>query len=172
MIDVLEARLHEAMSNRAMVDAMLRGMAHFDRYRASLPLLPGGYTRTLLQKTGDFELVGMHWAPGSLSAIHDHGDSRCWVVVMEGMLDVDNYDRHDDGGLQADLTHGSSIEVVRGDLDHRLNRRELHKVRNTRDCSAYSLQLYSPSLTEYTVVNEQTGICSKAAALYDAVFDL
>lgn len=172
MIDSLEPRLASVMEDGAMVHAMLRGIDAYERYRAHLPLQSAGYTRTLLYKTSGFELVAMLWAPQSVSPIHDHGESRCWVVVMEGMLDVDNYDRRDEHAMTADIVRASSVTVKRGELDHRLSWRELHRVRNTGTANAYSLQLYAPSLTTYTVVQEETGICRTVPALYDSLFDL
>ena len=172
MIDSLETRLHSVMDDGAMVHAMLRGIDAFDRYRTQLPVKTDGYTRTLLYKTSGFELVAMLWSPKSVSPIHDHGESRCWVVVMEGMLDVENYDRRDEREMNAEIVHASSMTVNRGELDHRLSWRELHRVRNTGTAGAYSLQLYAPSLTTYTVVQEESGICRTVPALYDSLFDL
>lgn len=172
MIDTLEARLRAVLPESAMLTAMLRGIDAFARYRDSLPFARSAYTRTLLHKGDGFELVAMHWAPASVSGIHDHGDARCWVVVLDGVLDVDNYDRLDDGGAVAKLAHAGSMAVRAGDLDHRLNRRELHRVRNEQASSAYSLQIYSPSIEQYTIVNEQTMACTTARALHDFILDL
>ena len=172
MIETIETRLHSAMNDRTMVDAMLRALEGFQRYRDVLPFVPAGYTRTLLQKTADFEMVAMLWAPQSVSAIHDHGDSRCWVLMIAGALDVDNYDRLDDREARADIVHSGSIVVERGELDHRLNWRELHRVRNARPESAYMLQIYSPLLRTYCVVNEHTRMTLSVQALYDSIYDL
>lgn len=173
MIDALENRLQDAMQAPVMVDAMLRGIESFDRYRDSLPFIPAGYTRTLLLKRPEFELVAMQWSPGSTSAIHDHGTSRCWVMVMDGTLDVENFDRKDDGtGDRADILLASSVVIGRGELDHRLNWRELHRVRNIRERSAYSLQLYSPTLVQYHTIDEHGGYTHVVPALYDFTLDL
>lgn len=172
MIESFETRLEEAIQNPEMIDAMLAGIKAFRQYRASLPSLPYAYTRTLLVKRADFELVAMQWSPGSVSQLHDHGDSRCWVAVVEGAIDVDNFERRDAGGPHAALEYTSSQRLTAGDTDHRLNWRELHKVRNTGEMSAYSLQIYSPALSEYHVFDETTGLYTTALAYYDSVVDL
>ncbi|HEV7179558.1 MAG TPA: cysteine dioxygenase family protein, partial [Candidatus Baltobacteraceae bacterium] len=127
----------------------------------------------LLHKTDAFELVAMHWAPGSVSPIHDHGASRCWVVMLEGALDVDNYDRLDDGSEPKALIRMSShVRVARGELDHRLNWRELHRVRNASDASAFSVQVYAAPQFDFTIVDGDSFECRRVLAKYDAVYDL
>lgn len=172
MIGAFEERLEAVIQDPQMIDAMLRGIDAFEQYKQSLPFLPYGYTRTLLVKRPEFELVAMQWAPGSVSELHDHGDSRCWVALVEGALDVDNYERRDPRGTHAELTHTSSIRVAAGEVDHRLNWRELHRVCNTGDVSAYSLQIYSPALSEYHVFDAKTGSFTTALAYCDATYDL
>lgn len=172
MIDSLEARLEDAIQHREMLEAMMRGINAFAQYKALLPEIPGSYTRTLLLKKPDFELVAMQWSPGSLSELHDHGEARCWVAVMEGAIDVENFDRRDSGGSHAALTYVSSLRLVSGDTDHRLTWRELHRVRNSGKTSAYSLQIYSPSIGEYRVFDADTGSHTTAVANYDHVLNL
>ena len=174
MIDSLEVRLEAAIENHEMIGAMLRGIAAFGEYKSLLPFSEQSYTRTLLLKRPDFELVAMLWAPGSVSELHDHGDARCWVAVVEGAVDVENFARRDAGGngSHAQLAFTESMRVGTGDVDHRLNQRELHRVSNTAERSAYSLQIYSPMLTEYHVFDAQTGLCTTALAHYESIVEL
>ncbi len=173
MIDSLETRLEAAIENAEMTGAMLRSIKAFESYKALLPLIPQSYTRTLLLKRPDFELVAMQWAPGSVSELHDHGDSRCWVALVEGAIDVENFERRDAApGPHAHLAFTESMRIGTGDVDYRLNWRELHRVRNTGEHSSYSLQIYSPMLTEYHVFDEQTGFCTTALAHYDSIIEL
>lgn len=148
------------------------GAGAFERYRSALPILTGGYSRTLLRKTADYELVAMLWTPGCRSPIHDHADSRCWVLVLEGAIDVANFERLDDGEERANLRATGAASLCAGARDHRLNWRELHRVGNSTAENAYSLQLYAPRLTTYRVVEEETQEVRFVPARYDAVFDL
>ncbi len=172
MIDSLEARLEEAIRHPEMIEAMLRGVNGFAHYRTLLPAIPYAYTRTLLLKRPDFELVAMQWSPGSVSELHDHGDARCWVAVVEGAIDVENFERRDVGAPRAELSYTSSLRLAAGSTDHRLNSRELHRVRNTGETSAYSLQIYSPEIGEYRVFDANDGSYTMAVAHYDSVLNL
>lgn len=169
MIVSLDEQIEREVRNAEFISALREGRERFAQYRSSVPFIERSYSRTCLMRNDAFELVAMQWAPGSLSPIHDHGDSRCWVVILEGALDIDNYDRLDDlSGPHADVKHASSMHLTAGQLDHRYNRRELHKVRNTGEQSTYSLQLYAAPLTHYITVDESTGLCGRLEAAYEA----
>ncbi|MDE2481509.1 MAG: cysteine dioxygenase family protein [bacterium] len=172
MTDISERTLADVIGIPHFVAAMQRGMARFADYRALMPNVARAYTRTLLEKRDDYELVAMLWAPASRSPIHDHGDSRCWVVVLEGAIDVDNYERLDDDERTPNLRPTSNERVARGSIDHRLNDRELHRVQNRTDAPAFSLQLYASPLGEYTIADDLTGLWRRMPSHYDAIFDL
>jgi cysteine dioxygenase len=173
MISSFDGLLEHSMENPTLVAAMKAAIAGFPKYRSAIPFEQGGYTRTLLRKTPEFELVAMQWAPGSKSPIHDHGSSRCWVAILEGELHVENYDRLDDGFQQiAKLQHTFDVRMACGQLDHRLDWRELHRVSNTAPESTFSLQLYAAPQTQYTVIDGETMVCSRALPTYDSIFDL
>ncbi len=156
MIAGLRDALHEAMANHAFAEAMLSSIGCFQDYRDAMPFAAGTYTRTRLQRNDDFEIVAMLWAPGSRSPIHDHGESRCWVVMLDGDLDVENFQRLDDGsGAIADLRSFAPARLTAGALDNRSGPKELHRVSNPCERPAYSLQLYAAPLGAYTIVDER-----------------
>ena len=168
MIADLRGALHDAMENRDFVDAMFHGIERFGEYRDAMPFAAGAYTRTRLQRNGAFEVVAMLWAPGSRSPIHDHGDSRCWVVVLDGNLDVENFERLDDGtDAVADLRGFAPSRLTSGAIDRRSGPKELHRVSNPFEHPAYTLQLYAAPLGAYTVVNDR-GLTSLSLAKADA----
>jgi hypothetical protein len=163
--------LADVMGDRDFSRAMQRFADAFAEYRDRLPFVAHAYSRTLLQKTPAFEIVVMNWAPQSLSPIHDHGDSRCWVLLLEGRLDVQNYacDAADTGAGIASLREAERLELSAGDVDHRLGPTELHQVHNpSTECSAFSLQLYARPLSTFSVVDAR----SHARRLVTAVCDL
>jgi len=169
----MDEQLERAIPDRTFVDAMRHGIAKFSVYRSHVPFVPYAYSRTSLEKTDAYELVIMQWAPGSLSAIHDHGNSRCWVAMLEGMLDVENFLRLDDerdgyAGLQAE----STFRLKAGDLDCRSGPKELHRVRNAANRPAFSLQLYAAPLSTYSIVDERTGRCITGVSQFDSILDL
>ena len=162
--------LHSCIKNATFANAMQEAIAAFPQYRSQIPFAAGKYTRTLVRKSHEFEIVATQWAPGALSPIHDHGESRCWIVVLEGALEVESYERLDDGVEPvAKLERVFDTRVNVGELDHRLNWRELHRVRNVLPLNVYSLQLYAPAQTTYTVVDPDTLHCRIQSATYDSI---
>jgi cysteine dioxygenase len=147
-------RLALAMGNDEFHAAMERYAHQFETYRDRLPLIPYAYTRTRLARTPIYEVVVMRWSPGSLSPIHDHGRSRCWVLMLEGTLEIENYERDDDGSNSiAALRSTGRNSLGLGDVDYRGGYNELHRVHNASEEMAYSLQLYSEPIETYTVVD-------------------
>ncbi len=168
MIADLRGALYGAMANHDFVEAMLRGIECFGEYRDTMPFAAGGYTRTRLQRHAEFEIVAMLWAPGSRSPIHDHGDSRCWVVMLDGKLDVENFERLDDGrNAVAELRALVPSRLTPGAIDRRSGPKELHRVSNPFERPAYSLQLYAAALGAYTIVDDR-GLTSLSLAQTDA----
>ncbi|MEO6835306.1 MAG: cysteine dioxygenase family protein [Candidatus Tumulicola sp.] len=152
----LASALMRVMGNEEFVSAMERFAGAFPRYRDRLPSVPYAYSRTRLTATPDYEIVVMNWAPQSMSPIHDHGTSRCWVLMLDGILDVQNFtcDAGDPAREDAAIRQAERIALRAGDIDHRLGPAELHRVRNPSVSeSAFSLQLYARPLTTYSVVD-------------------
>lgn len=162
-------RLAQAMDDDEFLNAMRRYAQCFADYRDRLPLIPYAYTRTQLLRMPRYEIVVMRWSPGSISPIHDHGSSDCWVLMMEGALEVENFDRDDDGsGPVVELRPADKISLGLGDVDHRGGPRELHRVRNATEDMAYTLQLYSEPIHSYTVVDAH----SRQSRIVTATCDL
>lgn len=150
--------------------AMRRFADAFASYRELLPRIPHAYSRTRLAATPAYEVVAMNWAPQSVSPIHDHGASRCWVLMLEGSLDVENFSCADPARRgPAELIPAERLTLRPGDLDHRLGPSELHRVTNPDDERyAYSLQLYAAPLSTYSIVDAAT----KTRRIVTAAFDL
>ncbi|HTU83354.1 MAG TPA: cysteine dioxygenase family protein [Candidatus Acidoferrales bacterium] len=153
--------------------AMLRCAELFAAYRNRLPIIPYAYSRTRLLRRPAYELIAMRWAPGSVSPIHDHGSSRCWVYMLEGSLDVQNYER--DGEFDAQpvaLRQTECVALRAGDVDHRLTPRELHRVKNSAPEPAFSLQLYAEPILEYAIVDAHAGTARTVTATCDLEISL
>jgi len=161
--------LSRAIGTDEFVTALERSAREFPEYRAQLPTIPYAYTRTRLIDAPHFEVVAMLWSPGSVSPIHDHGLSQCWVLMMEGALEVDNFEREGDpADTPVLLRETGRLTLTPGDLDHRLVPREMHRVSNKSKEPAYSLQLYAHPISEYRIVDEHT----LTSRLVSAVTDL
>jgi hypothetical protein len=151
--------LADVMGDGEFARAMERYAGAFAAYRNRLPLIPLAHSRSRLMKTPAFEVVAMNWAPQSSSPIHDHGLSRCWVLMLEGSLDVQNYTcaAEDVGADVVRLCRTERLELRAGDVDHRLVPTELHHVYNpSRSHSAFTLQVYAQPLEAYGIVDART----------------
>jgi cysteine dioxygenase len=132
---------------------------------------PKNYTRTLLYAEERFEVLLLNWSPGSASPVHDHGDQYCWLVVLEGRLEVDDYARIDAGEIPgyARIEARGSRTLEPGGLDLRSGRFDLHRVTATADAPAVSLHVYSAPMRNFLVYDESTRRCDVASGTYDAV---
>jgi len=165
-------RLTRAMGNPEFTAAMERAALAFVKYRSLLPTIPYAYTRTHLIETPHYEIVAMQWAAGSVSPIHDHGDSRCWVLLLEGTLDVHNFERQDDGSGDVAMRDTGTFTLKAGDVDARYGPAELHRVVNSSTESAFSLQLYANPILSYNVFDEHARTSRSVAAVCDLRLDL
>jgi len=165
-------QLTRALGIPQYVSAMERAAQAFSKYRDLLPSIPYAYTRTHLLETPQFEIVAMQWSAGSVSPIHDHGDSRCWVLLLEGTLDVHNFEREADDGGRVSMRDAGMLTLRTGDLDSRFGPSELHRVVNSSSESAYSLQLYASPIVNYNVFDEHARTSRIVSALCDLRLDL
>jgi hypothetical protein len=150
--------------------AMERFALSFPSYGDRLPTIAHAYSRTRLAIVPQYEIVAMKWSPKSTSPIHDHGASRCWVLMLDGELSVQNFVCNPDAPLSdpVALRQTEHLALRRGHIDHRLGPSELHRVHNPSDSqSAYSLQLYARPLTTYSIVDLHSGQRRMAKATYD-----
>jgi hypothetical protein len=165
--------LTRALGNPEYVSAMQRAALAFSRYRSQLPVIPYAYTRTRLIERPHFEVVVMQWAAGSVSPIHDHGASRCWVLILEGTLEVENFERAiGAAATEVSMRRNGTLTLKADDLDSRYGPTELHRVVNAGSESAYSLQLYADPISTYNVFDEHTLTSRIVTAACDLHIDL
>lgn len=129
------------------------------------------YTRTCAYRDDAFEVVLLNWSSGAISAIHDHGDQDCWMLVLSGRLQVDDYVRLDRGDVRSyarvEATGSRMLEA--GGLDTRGGRFDLHRVTASEGQTAVSLHVYSAPLREYLIYDELARRCETAFGKYDDV---
>jgi cysteine dioxygenase len=131
----------------------------------------GGYTRTCAYNDELFEVLLLNWAPGAASPIHDHGRERCWMLVLDGKLRVDDYVRLDAAEVAgyASVRADESRVLETGGLDLRFRPFDLHRVVAAGRSPAISLHVYSRPLRTFFVYDEFAERCESALGTYDAV---
>jgi predicted metal-dependent enzyme (double-stranded beta helix superfamily) len=151
--------------------ALLHEHAEWLRCNADrLPRAESGHSRTLLVGAPSFEIVAMRWAPGAVTPIHDHGDSRCATLLVEGTLAVEHF-------LRTDFAHAATATIVAsdavrlrpGDMESLTDRSELHRVRTVGAEPALALHLYASPLRGYHSFDERDGRVASHRSDYDLI---
>ncbi len=111
----------------------------------------GRYTRRCVFREERFELVVLTWAAGCVSPVHDHGRSRCGMLLVSGELTVENYTRAPGGrpGFVR-LAPRDTVILRSGDIDLRSAARDIHRISATAG-DAVSLHVYAKPLRRYRV---------------------
>jgi predicted metal-dependent enzyme (double-stranded beta helix superfamily) len=129
----------------------------------------GDYTRTQAYRDDRFEVLLLNWASGAASKIHDHGDQHCWMVVLEGLIEVEDYIRLDTGETPgyAHVERCGTQILEPGGLDLRSGRFDLHRVSAAKNAAAVSLHVYAGPLQKFLVYDEAKRSCQEAGSVYD-----
>jgi cysteine dioxygenase len=135
---------------------------------------PGAYTRTCAYRNDDFEVLLLNWARGAASPIHDHGDQHCWMIVLDGRLDVEDYARVDNGEVPgyAHVEPCGWQRLEPGETDFRSGRFDIHRVSATEDAPAVSLHVYSGPLRQFLVYDPTARRCETTRGTYDEVLSV
>lgn len=172
LIEDLRVRGPLERGDRDVEALLVRSAGSWPR-RGRLVSRPGDFTRSCAYRDDRFEVALLNWAAGAASPIHDHGDQHCWMVVLDGSLDVDDYARVDAGDVpgRAQVRATGSRRLGKGLVDLRSGRFDLHRV-SAAEGPAISLHLYAGPLNEYLVYDETAQSCQSARGIYDAVLSV
>jgi len=112
----------------------LQGCAHFNERT---------YQRNLIHHTANYEILVLCWRSGQCSPIHDHGESACGVLVVEGVATETSFLADSTGKMLVSRSRripAGSVVVSRGS--------DIHRVANLENPGAdlISLHVYSPRL--------------------------
>jgi len=181
VVDLLQVLVDSLRSGSALegggevVSGLLGGAAGlWPTAHRRLVARSGAYTRTSVYRDARFEVLLLNWAPGAISAIHDHGGQFCWMTVLEGRLEVEDYVRLDAGEVlgYARIEPRGSRTLERGEIDSRGGRFDLHRVGASYDAPAVSLHVYAGPLHRFLVYDELSRRCETAIGTYDDVLSV
>ena len=96
------------------------------------------YTRNLIHKDTDFELMVICWPPNTSAPIHGHEGEKCWARVQEGQLQICNYEEISSDPLELKMIQ--ELSCLPGFLD---GPADIHSVENLSDKFAISLHVYA-----------------------------
>ena len=96
------------------------------------------YTRNLIHKDSDFELMVICWPPNTTAPIHGHEGEKCWARVQEGQLQICNFEEISSDPLELKMIQELSCSP--GFLD---GPADIHSVENLSNKFAISLHVYA-----------------------------
>jgi cysteine dioxygenase len=106
------------------------------------------YTRNLIERTSQFELILMCWEPGQQSPIHSYGDEQGWMYVIEGELMVNHFFRsYGDAKMQ----FYKEVRLPKGKFLYVNDYLGFHSVANSSKARTWSLHLHAGPVYQWRV---------------------
>ena len=110
---------------------------------------PGGYARRLLYRSDalGYSAVVMTWAPGQRTPLHDHAGIWCVEGVVEGRMDVTQYDLVEEsaGGFRFEAK--GCVHAAVGSAGCLIPPFEYHVLANALDRPSITLHVYGGEMT-------------------------
>jgi len=119
---------------------------------------PEGYARRLLHRDDDlgYTAVVMTWGPGQRTPLHDHAGIWCVEGVVEGRMDVTQYDLVEDSGAAYRFEAKGCVHAAVGSAGCLIPPFEYHVLANALDEPSITLHVYGGEMTTCHVF-EPTG---------------
>ena len=122
------------------------------------------YTRNLIHREKDFEIMLVCWPPHISAPVHGHEGEKCWARVQTGELKICNYVEINRDPLS--LEKIQEFECPPGFLD---GPAEIHSVENLSDSFATSLHVYAKPYEECELFDTERGTITKAKMDYHSI---
>ena len=128
---------------------------------------PDRYTRHLVWKSPEVEVLVLCWAAGARAPIHGHEGELCWARVERGALRFANYREVSRSPLTLEAV-GSTVVGAVGHLD---GPADLHAVDNSAELGggAVSLHVYCKPYDECDIYDVEHGLVRRVRLSYDSV---
>lgn len=125
------------------------------------------YTRHLVHKEKDFELLVICWGQGQKAPIHGHEGELCWARVERGQLRFSNYKLVSETPVRLEPVD----EPVNGKAGFLDGPAEIHAVENPKEfgVNAASLHLYSKPYDACDIYDSPTGPRRRVQLAYDSI---
>lgn len=162
----LSAAIAERERGRRIAELLGGYVGKHDDWRDYALLDEDGYTRNLLQRTDEYELLLLCWGTGQASPVHNHEGQDCWMAVLEGPITEVHFPFPDGPGP---LDPGPVRTFATGQVAFIRDEIALHQVRAVPDRRAVSLHLYSRPFDECNCYCEVTGTVTRRTLAYDSV---
>ena len=119
------------------------------------------YTRNLIHRDSDFEIMVICWPPNTSAPIHGHEGEKCWARVQEGQLQICNYVKVSSDPLELNIIQKLSCSP--GFLD---GPADIHSVENLSDKFATSVHVYAKPYDACDIYNIEKGTVERMKLTY------
>jgi predicted metal-dependent enzyme (double-stranded beta helix superfamily) len=104
----------------------------------------GSYARRLLHRdpSGQYTIVVMTWGPGQKTALHDHAGIWCVECVVDGNMEVSQYDLKSEDQGHFRFEQRSRVLAGRGSAGCLIPPFEYHTLANAADTPSVTLHVY------------------------------
>ena len=110
---------------------------------------PDTYARRLLYRDpqGRYSMVVMTWGPGQKTALHDHAGIWCVECVMDGSMEVAQYDLLSEQSGEFHFARQNCIHAGRGAAGCLIPPFEYHTLGNVAETPSITLHVYGGDMT-------------------------
>ena len=125
-----------------LVDSMQCGTLGVpEKFRSPIE---GTYARRLLHRDPDgrYTMVVMTWGPGQRTALHDHAGIWCVECVVDGRMEVAQYDLRSEHDGRYEFTERSRVLAGRGSAGCLIPPFEYHTLGNAAETPSITLHVY------------------------------
>ena len=122
------------------------------------------YTRNLIHREKDFEILLICWPPNIDAPIHGHEGEKCWARVEQGTLQICNYKEITKDPLKLTLLNKFSCDP--GFLD---GPADIHSVENISDSFSTSLHIYAKPYDACDIYSLDKGSIERKKLSYHSI---
>ena len=125
------------------------------------------YTRNLIEKTSQFELILMCWEPHQSSPIHSYNNEQGWMYVVDGNLTINHYfESFGDAKMQ----YYKEVNLQKGRFLYVNDYLGFHSVSNTSQARTISLHLHAGPVEKWKVYDPKSNAYFKVDTRIDQDF--
>lgn len=168
LVLALESEFRTDPSGAGAAQLLEQYAAQASDWRANMAFDPDHYTRNLIQRTGNFELLLLGWGAGQESPIHNHEGQNCWMAVLEGPIEELHFRLSPDGVGVPPLA-GPVRSFEAGQVAFIRDEIALHLVRATPSAPGVSLHLYAKPYDACNCYCDATGQVTRKQLQYDTI---
>ena len=149
LIDALD---RPSMDTSSFTEVMSQVQLHDQQIAQYLFYVDSRYTRNLVFKSDNFEMLLLCWDGRATTPIHDHSHSEGWMHVVKGELEETIYREVGD-----ELEILKVRKVMSGQTTYITNRVGVHSISHSYPKRSVSLHIYRPRITSYHCIDRFSG---------------